>query len=130
MTTALRVPFDISPTGRVGFASGDYDVANQYIKMVLLTRIGERLMRPAYGSRVRDSVFDPIGPELTQMLEGDIRDAVRAWEPGVRVHAVEFEDSGSTLEIDIQYSIGSTLGLPPSTVRVSIDVGGTVEESR
>lgn len=128
MPTSMRVPFHIGPTGRVASADGDYDIANQYLKTLLLTRVGERIVRPGYGSRLRDNVFEGIDELMMQSLEGDIRDAIRAWEPAITVHRVEMEDLDGRLEIDLQYTLGSTIGLPPSTVRVSIDVGGTVEE--
>ena len=131
MTTTLRVPFDVGPTGRLGFADTDYDVANQYLKVLLLTRLTERVMRPNYGSRVRDSVFGAVSEEFAQVLEGDIRDAVRDWEPAVELRVVDIDiSSGSTVEVDVQYTLGSTIGLPPSTLRVSIDVGGDVEEQQ
>lgn len=125
---SMRVPFHIGPTGRIASADGDYDVANQYLKTLLLTRVGERIMRPGYGSQVRDNVFETIDELMMQSLEGDIRDAVKTWEPGITIHQLYMEDVGAKLEIDLQYTLGSTLGLPPATVRVSIDVGGTVEE--
>lgn len=126
--STIRTPFEVGPTGRIGWASTDYDVMNQRIKTVLLTRIGERVMRPEYGSRLRDNgVFEPIGPDLT--LESDIRDALARWEPSITLHEIDVSSSGSLLEVDIQYTLGSTIGVGPTRVRVVIDEGGTVEES-
>jgi uncharacterized protein len=130
MSATIRVPFDVGPAGRIGFADSDYDVANQYMKNLLLTRFGERVMRPSYGSRLRDNVFEPIGEVMEAELDGDIRDAIRTWEPAVEVHQIEFTDFGSTLEIDLQYTLGDTLGARPARVQVSIAVGGNVEEQQ
>lgn len=128
MTATIRVPFDVSHTGRIAMAEEEYDVANQYIKTLLLTRLGERIMRPRYGSRVRDHVFEPIDEVMLQSIEGEIRDAIRIWEPAIEIRRIDFEDYGSLVEVDVQYNLGSTIGIAPSTVRVTIDAGGSVEE--
>lgn len=129
MPAAIRIPFGVGPTGRIGRADEDYDVANQYLKNLLLTRISERIMRPTYGSRVRDQVFERIDELLYQEIEGDIRDAVREWEPAISIYKIDLDNTESTLEIDILYTLSSTLGLPPQTLSVSIDTSGTVEET-
>lgn len=129
MSITIRVPFSIGPTGRIARAEGDYDIANQFLKTLIMTRFGERVMRPGYGSRTRDNVFENIDELMLQSLEGDIRDGVRTWEPGIQIHSVQMNVVESRLDVDIAYTLGSTLGLPPSTTRVTIDAGGTVEET-
>lgn len=128
MTTTLRIPFNIGPTGRIARAEGEYDVVNQHIKNILLTRITERVMRPRYGSRVRDFLFEPIDEMNMQELDDNIRDAIRRWEPAVDVLQVYMDDRGSYLEVEVQFTLGSTLGAAPRTVSVSIAKGGEVEE--
>lgn len=130
MTTTMRVPFDVGPTGRIGRAVDEYDVANQYLKVLLLTRVSERVMRPGYGAAVRDNVFEPIGDLVIQEIEDEIREAIKAWEPTVSVHEIVFDDEkGSVLEIDLLYTLNSTLGLPPTRLSVEIGLGGSVEET-
>ena len=129
MTSTIQIPFNIGPTGRIARAEGDYAVAAQHLKNILLTRVSERVMRPTYGSRVRDALFEPIDEILLQELDDDIRDAIGKWEPGVEVRAIEMDDRGSFLEIDIQFTLSSTLGGADSRVSVSISRGGNVEET-
>lgn len=129
MSVTLRVPFSIGPTGRIARAEGDYDVANQFLKTLIMTRFNERVMRPGYGTRVRDNVFESLDDLTLQSLEGDLRDGIRSWGGGVQVHAIQMDVAGSRLDIDIMYTLGSTLGIAPSTMSVSIDAGGNVEET-
>lgn len=129
MTATLRVPFDIGPTGRIGRADSPYDAANQYLKVLLLTRISERVMRPGYGTEVRDGLFDVVDEVTIASMESEIRDAVREWEPAVSIEAIEIDAVGSMVRIDILYRLVSTLGGAPVRFSVEIEVGGAVEET-
>lgn len=129
MTTTLRVPFDVGPTGRIGRADTQYDVANQYLKVLLLTRLNERIMRPNYGSDVRDGVFEPAGEIFFEEIKQEIRDAVSEWEPSISVHTIEIDAPGSTVEIDLLYFLNREIGGTPQRLAVSIEIGGNVEET-
>ena len=59
--------------------------------MLLLTRLGERVMRPAFGSDAPRLVFAPGSERYLRLLESTIRDAVRDWEPRVVLDEVRAE---------------------------------------
>ena len=128
VTVTLRVPFDVGPTGRIGRADTQYDVANQYLKVLLLTRLNERIMRPNYGSGVRDGVFEPAGEIFFQEIDQEIRDAISEWEPSISVHQIEIDAVGSIVTIDLLYFLNSEIGGSPQQLSVEISVGGDVEE--
>jgi uncharacterized protein len=126
----LKVPFEIAPTGKVAHVEGEYAVLATYLRSLLMTRIGERVMRPTYGSRVQESLFEGLGPQLEAELDGDIRDAVRAWEPQIEIMGLRFETNDSTLGIELEFRSRSNLSDDSvTTLSVSIDRGGTVEET-
>lgn len=126
---ALKVPFEIDPSGRISTVEGEYPVLAAYIHALLMTRRGERVMRPGFGSSLPEAVFEPLGTVFEAELEGDIRDAIRLWEPDVEIHEVNFSTWEETqITVEVIFSVRSNLAGAASTVSVVIDVGGTVEE--
>ena len=55
------------------------------IQMAVLTRFGERVMRPGFGSLVPETPFEPNDPALHVILENALRVAVPAWVPEVEI---------------------------------------------
>jgi hypothetical protein len=84
--------FPIVPdaAGRLTFSEGDANVA-QSLRILLLTRLGERVMRPGFGSEAPRLVFAPGSERYLRLLETSIREAVRDWEPRVTLDVVRAE---------------------------------------
>ena len=66
---------------------------HESILQILGTRPGERFMRPEFGSRVRDLVFEQNDAVLKGLLRHWIIDAITRWEKRVCVTNVTFDDS-------------------------------------
>lgn len=126
---ALKVPFEFDPSGRVAKVEGEFPVLATYIRTLLLTRIGERVMRPTYGSTVMDALFEPMGPRFRAELEADIHDAVRTWEPEAEIMALELHEEESSVNVELAFRARSNLSGAASTVSVEIDRGGVVQET-
>lgn len=126
---ALKVPFEFDPSGRTAKVEGEYPVLATYLRTLLLTRIGERVMRPVYGSEVAGALFEPMGPNFRAELEADIRDAVISWEPDAEVMNLRLTEDETTLKVDLEFRARSNLSGESSTISVEIDRGGTVQET-
>jgi uncharacterized protein len=127
---ALSVPFKIGSDGRISTVSGEFPVYATYLRSLLLTRIGERVMRPKYGSRVLDSLFEPNDETLEAELGADIRDSVSRWEPRVRVRSLVFdrnEDAG-TVRITLEFEVVDIVGGGFDSVSITISGTGVVVE--
>lgn len=85
-----RFPILPDESGRLAYAEGDAHV-EQSLRVLLLTRLGERVMRPAFGSDAPRLVFAPGSERYLRLLESTVRDAVRDWEPRVVLDAVRAE---------------------------------------
>ena len=85
-----RFPILPDEAGRLGYAQGDAHV-EQSLRVLLLTRLGERVMRPAFGSDAPRLVFAPGSDRYLRLLESTLRDAVRDGEPGVVLDEVRAE---------------------------------------
>jgi phage baseplate assembly protein W len=78
---------------------------------VLLTAPGERLMRPQFGCRIWDLLFEPITPNLLGLIAEAVRDALAQWEPRIEVDDVQpsaDETDDGMVRIMISYRVRAT----------------------
>src|SRR5688572_18716739 len=80
-------PLMIDGAGRVA-TTGDDDHVRDMIEQVLLTRPGERVMRPDFGCGLLELAFEPNSELLAGAVETRIRGALQHWLGDV----VELED--------------------------------------
>jgi phage baseplate assembly protein W len=84
--------FPIRPdgTGGLGYAEGEAHV-EQSLRILLLTALGERVMRPGLGCKAPSLVFAPGSVQYLRLLETSVREAVRDWEARVELEEVNAE---------------------------------------
>jgi phage baseplate assembly protein W len=100
----------IAPTGGVEMVQGDASV-RQAILLLLSTRPGERVMRPAYGCDLHRLVFSPNDATTAGLAVHYVRQALRRWEPRVDVVRIDAgPDSGrpELLRIVLDYEVRAT----------------------
>ena len=85
-----RFPIVPDASGGLGYTAAD-DNVEQSLRILLLTRVGERAMRGAFGTRLAEMVFLPGGDVNLRRLENEVRLAVTGWEPRVELLSVEAE---------------------------------------
>lgn len=106
----LRFPLDCAGLGAFAVARGT-DKLEQGMRLILLTYPGERVMRPDFGSRLRDYLFEAATPATTIRLGDEVQQAINACEPRVRVHQVEVVPDPSIdglLHLLIRYRLSGT----------------------
>ncbi len=89
----IRFPFRFSERTGGTEESSEHDRIRESILQILETRPGERFMRPEFGSRVKDLVFEQNDAVLKGLLRFRITDAIKRWEKRVVVTNVSFDDS-------------------------------------
>jgi len=89
----LRFPFRFSERTGGTEESSEHDRIRESILQILETRPGERLMRPEFGTRVKDLVFEENDAVLKGLLRFHITDAIKRWEKRVVVTNVSFDES-------------------------------------
>lgn len=103
-------PLRVDHTGRIVLTSGSPDLDDS-IRVVLLTAPGERVMRPEFGCRIWDLLFEPITANLLGLIREAVRDALAQWEPRIEVEDVQPVQDGDTpglVRIRIDYRVRST----------------------
>src|SRR5512135_833351 len=96
--------------GGIALASGD-DKIRQAIWIILGTPVGQRVMRPTFGSRLHELVFAPINPETLGLAETYVQEALAFWEPRIEVLEVQARahpERPHVLEIRIEYEVKAT----------------------
>ena len=85
-----RFPILPDLAGGLAYVEGDENV-EQSLKILLLTALGERVMRFDFGSKAPSLVFAPGSVQYLGVLETTVRDAVRDWEPRIDLEEVRAE---------------------------------------
>jgi phage baseplate assembly protein W len=100
-------------TGRFLLAEGEEDIA-EAVRIILMTSRGERVMRPDFGSGLRNFVFGTTDETTMRLLESDITQAITVWEPrvtDVEVGARIDPSESDKLLLSITYTVRSTNNL-------------------
>lgn len=102
-------------TGRIKGSSYEDDIAES-IKIILMTKKGERMMRPDFGCNIYKYMFDILDVTTIRQIELEIEEAIRKWEYRIdelNVHVEKSMEDSGVLKIEVFYS---TL-MNPQTVR-------------
>jgi len=106
----LSFPLRTNPRGEIALVSGSEDI-DQAIRIILSTRPGERVMRPTFGCRAHELLFEPFSASTMSLLQEYVLEALRMWEPRIEVTNVNVvtESNGvGALMAEIEYYIKST----------------------
>ncbi|MBN1285172.1 MAG: GPW/gp25 family protein [Anaerolineae bacterium] len=103
-------PVHIDARRRIATATDDADI-RQAIRIILSTSLGERVMRPQFGSRLYELVFEPANEVTARRAERYVTEALERWEPRIELTDVtataDSADYGMLL-IEVTYRIKST----------------------
>ena len=103
-------PPTVDARGRIALARQERDV-EEAIMMILLTPVGQRVMRPEFGCRIHDLIFAPNDATTIGLATYYVEDALGMWEPRIQVREVKVAPDTSNsgrLLIDIRYEIKAT----------------------
>lgn len=101
------------------FTRGGADVAmtagvddiHQSLRILLSTRLGERVMREDFGCDLIDMQFEEISQRLINRITSQVRDAILYHESRIKLDGVTVDDSGASsglLHIRVSYTVRST----------------------
>ena len=103
-------PPTVDARGRIALARQERDV-EEAMYMILLTPVGQRVMRPEFGCRIHDLIFAPNDATTMGLARYYVEDALGMWEPRIQVKDVrvrpDAENNGRLL-IHIRYEVNAT----------------------
>ena len=105
----FAIPVKTDPfTGHIEMSEFEDDIV-EAIQIIIMTRKGERVMRPDFGCSVHDFAFDVVNYATLNGIEEAVEEALILWEPRIRdieVHATI--GSEGCVMIDISYVVRAT----------------------
>jgi phage baseplate assembly protein W len=90
----VAFPPRLDATGQWATSVGAQNV-RESIQIILLTRLGERLNYPSYGSSLRTFLFAPNNPATRKSIEMEITRALQLWEPRITLDSVSVDPDPS-----------------------------------
>ena len=70
-----------------------FDQVRSNLKNLLLTKKGERILQPEFGSGLHDLLFNPATEKFEEDLETTVNDAVAKWLPYIIVEDINIDIS-------------------------------------
>ena len=106
----VAFPMRVDQSGSIATSTGASDIDSS-IRMILTTAPGERLMRPAFGCKIWELLFDQINANTLGLMSEAVREAIGRWEPRVTLEDVRLDPNGQhagEVLIEIDYVIRTT----------------------
>jgi phage baseplate assembly protein W len=102
----LSFPLRINVQGELKTEDGDRNL-EESIATILNTKLGERVYRPNFGSRLSDLTFAPMNPQTILLARIYVVEALNRWEPRIKVTGVYAEPDPirGRLDLKILYEI-------------------------
>jgi phage baseplate assembly protein W len=103
-------PMEVGHDGAMATVGGVQNL-EKAMRIILSTYVGERPMRPRFGSRLRDFIFDGVSQDNAAAIASEVRRALFDCEPRARIDAVDVRPAEGAIgrfDIDIGYTVLST----------------------
>ena len=131
---AVRYPFNLTPSGRLGEARSYEDLVRGQVIDALMTNQGERVMRPRYGCDIQSALFDPVDELVRKDAASQIKNKLVQFVQRALINSVTIQDGGEGMVVinvsyrSSLYGLDTTMEVPVSSefLRRQIDRG--VEE--
>ena len=89
----ITLPIQRGSDGYFAQSFKTFDQIRSNLKNLLLTKKGERILQPEFGSGLHDLLFQPATEKFEEDLENTINDAVAKWLPYVIVEDINIDIS-------------------------------------
>lgn len=118
--TSLRYPLELGRNGRFAVDVSPIDKARSRIMATIVTAMGERVMRPNFGSDILQAYY-LAGEDAISAVEDGITELFTKMTAGsspvwadISLHSVTAEkdpnsEDGSIISVDVQWSYGDTV---------------------
>jgi phage baseplate assembly protein W len=105
--TGWAFPVGVDARGRIALTRRERDV-EEAMMMILLTPVGQRVMRPDFGCRIHELVFAPNDASTEGLAVYYVEEALARWEPRISLREVTASadpNSPERLLVHIDYEI-------------------------
>lgn len=103
-------PIQVSPRGGLALTTGPADI-DAAMRMIIETAPGERVMRPDFGCRIWDHIFDSTDATTRGLMAQAVQEAMARWEPRATVEELTVQldpEQPNRVLIELSYRIKAT----------------------
>lgn len=105
----IKIPIQMGKTGFFEQTFTTLDEAKSNLLNLLLTRKGERLMFPDFGTNIFGFLFNPMN-NISGQIESEIRKVIDFWLPYINVDEIIVNTSTENqIEINIKFGLKQDL---------------------
>jgi len=101
----IAFPLHLDDRNQLAMVDGDMAV-RQSIYLIVMTVPGERVLRPEFGCRIHELIFDPLNKQTFITAKRYVEEAIRRWEPRIEIMELDVESGDvdrAELLINIKY---------------------------
>lgn len=101
----VSFPYQFDNRGRTRAATDEQHIKN-LIEQVLFTAPGERVMRPTFGSGIRELVFSPGNDSLAMAVQSTVNAALQQYlGERIVINGVNANYEEGVLRVEVQYTV-------------------------
>jgi phage baseplate assembly protein W len=110
----ITLPIQRGNTGYFNQAFSSFEQAKSNLKNLLLTKKGERVMQPNFGTGLQALLFEQMDDEFETKLEETITKNVSYWLPYITIRQIDIEMTDEMKDrhianMNIQFTIGNQI---------------------
>ena len=93
-----------------------FEQVKSNIKNLLLTKRGERIMQPQFGSGLQELLFEQNVDDLEEKIQSTIEDSISQWLPFVNIDEIDIEQTdelkdSNKINVSIKFRVGNSIDL-------------------
>ena len=122
----FKLPF-VLDNGWGSMTKETIEAVKQNVLNLCSTEMGERVMQPTLGIKLRQFLFEPFTEDVVFQVKNSVIDSIAYWLPFVKVNNIDVKmsdslsgNSRSTMEIYISFSLKSD---PTTLESIQITIG-------
>lgn len=107
ISLGLILPLNSSNTGIFSMSYTTKDQMKSNFKNLILTRRGERIMQPEFGTNIISSLFENITSNLNDVIAQDIKDSTSRFCPYINISKLDIKSNTdrNLIVIEIYYNL-------------------------
>jgi hypothetical protein len=108
----ITLPVQRGNSGYFSQAFSSFEQAKSDLRNLLLTRKGERVFQPNFGSGIHELLFEQATDELETRLQENITDSVNFWLPYINIDTIDVNMTDEMkdryiAEMKVQFTVGN-----------------------
>lgn len=121
----ITLPIQRGNTGYFAQSFSSYEQAKANLKNLLMTKKGERIMQPNFGTGLHSLLFEPMDSDFETKLEQTITRNVNYWLPYINIEEIDIEMTDAMKDNHIAHmTIQFTVGNQTETQQITFTVQG------